>query len=876
MNPTTAVRSKLYPVLTAPTEELATARAEALIETARELGVPASAYLAAAYVTDDGTIGTSAHLIAARIDASERYRFRPVVRSPFRVLLEFLERDAYALDTWATRCAGTCGLLETRRGDRPELCRGCRGGVVVTEIDAGWRWRGDADWTLERARAAGVTQGDAWKDPLTCLWVRALSEGARHHCPALFGGAVYGEGEVPQLGAERHADDSWAPVPRDSVAMGRVLAEARARSFGARGLPASDRVEWRGEDVVRFRWRDGRWLAFRFSVQASKKAGEERWLALEEWPAVQADLTGGAGDERTCRLHGAREACSCPAMSEVLGAPDTVVGERQDDEELDGLDVDDTPFGGGEESGPVAQAHTKPIAPSSSTAGAETAPPPTTGPSASDAGPDLSPPAPAAQLSGGDGALPGAPLGGECGGAVVEPPASEDCPSGAGAPPAHECTCSANLLMLTGLVHQDGCPYAKAPAPASDEEDPDAWRSRVSPEVAARYDALDAAERDADLARIRVMSEDERNAWLDESDSVDEAGRRARLLQEVAGEERAELARILAERAAAPSRCAECDAPLAADSFECPDPECPTNAGPQEGPTLPTPDWMRDAPADEDGDAKACEAGCTCERCRARRDGRKPSRNAIDMEEFPPELRRDLWERGLVLRRATTPGRFDLLKGEEVVAAVLTGDQARAWLRENPAPPKDDAKDEETDWLPGFGGVLYLDMSDPQPLHNIPHLGPKELERGQVVHVMSRPAKGEVRGYVLAGSKLYHRTPKPHDWPEVDRAVCELLECEADWLVDEEEVAKAAAAVESCLSATDPPPAPADLRGQKRAAVLAKAAQRQWDPVTVKRGGGVCASGCGVQLRKGDEAEESGSRRRHKTCPTPKDVPHGA
>jgi hypothetical protein len=61
------------------------------------------------------------------------------------------------------------------------------------------------------------------------------------------------------------------------------------------------------------------------------------------------------------------------------------------------------------------------------------------------------------------------------------------------------------------------------PAPDEDE-DPDAWRSRVSPEVAARYDALDAAE-----AEPR-------------------------------------------------SRCAECDAPLAADSEECPDPECPTNA----------------------------------------------------------------------------------------------------------------------------------------------------------------------------------------------------------------------------------------------------------------------------------------------------------
>jgi hypothetical protein len=76
------------------------------------------------------------------------------------------------------------------------------------------------------------------------------------------------------------------------------------------------------------------------------------------------------------------------------------------------------------------------------------------------------------------GLPPGAPLGGECG-AVVEPPASEDCPSGAGAPPA------------------------------SDEEDPDAWRSRVSPEVAARYDALDAADNEPLHPRVGESAEDD-------------------------------------------------------------------------------------------------------------------------------------------------------------------------------------------------------------------------------------------------------------------------------------------------------------------------------------------------------------------------------
>lgn len=63
------------------------------------------------------------------------------------------------------------------------------------------------------------------------------------------------------------------------------------------------------------------------------------------------------------------------------------------------------------------------------------------------------------------------------------------------------------------------------------------------------------------------------------------------------------------------------------------------------------------------------------------------------------------------------------------------------------------------------------------------------------------------------------------------------------------------------------PIGPADLRGQKRARALERAAQREWSRVVVKRGGGTCASNCGTAFRKGDEAEESGNRRRHVVCP---------
>jgi hypothetical protein len=58
----------------------------------------------------------------------------------------------------------------------------------------------------------------------------------------------------------------------------------------------------------------------------------------------------------------------------------------------------------------------------------------------------------------------------------------------------------------------------------------------------------------------------------------------------------------------------------------------------------------------------------------------------------------------------------------------------------------------------------------------------------------------------------------------------------------------------------------ADLRGQKRAKVLADAAAKPVAIETVKRGGGVCPS-CPVQFRKGDEVEVRGGKRHHVKCP---------
>lgn len=49
----------------------------------------------------------------------------------------------------------------------------------------------------------------------------------------------------------------------------------------------------------------------------------------------------------------------------------------------------------------------------------------------------------------------------------------------------------------------------------------------------------------------------------------------------------------------------------------------------------------------------------------------------------------------------------------------------------------------------------------------------------QLIHVISRPAGGEIRGYVLSGGvAVLRRHSHPEKWPEVDAAVAEALRCE--------------------------------------------------------------------------------------------------
>lgn len=129
----------------------------------REIGIGPVTALMSVHVIE-GKPAPSANLIAARIRASGRYDYRVREHTAEVCRVEFFAR------------AG--GKLESL-------------GIV--------------EWTIAEARAAGLAGKQVWKSyPRAMLFARALSEGARVHCPEVFGGSpVY---TPEELGAEVNAD----------------------------------------------------------------------------------------------------------------------------------------------------------------------------------------------------------------------------------------------------------------------------------------------------------------------------------------------------------------------------------------------------------------------------------------------------------------------------------------------------------------------------------------------------------------------------------------------------------------------------------------------------------------------------------------------
>lgn len=88
-------------------------------------------------------------------------------------------------------------------------------------VGSEWEHIGESSFTAEEAKKAGTKNMD--KFPKNMLFARALSNGAKWHCPDIFMGSAYVEGEIEPTPASqpRTEEAQWAyaeeepPQPRD-------------------------------------------------------------------------------------------------------------------------------------------------------------------------------------------------------------------------------------------------------------------------------------------------------------------------------------------------------------------------------------------------------------------------------------------------------------------------------------------------------------------------------------------------------------------------------------------------------------------------------------------------------------------------------------
>lgn len=321
-------------------EEVA-AKVRLLMFRAVELGLEPLTGLAGLRLRSDGSVHVdTGHLAALLRRPDGRYTFRFVLRGPARVVLEFLEHqgDPAGFDRWQVRCL-VCGRSEERAtADAPTMCNvagphaGTRENAWSTKIPAGLAWLGDVDTSLERAQREGAeVTSEVWrKHPEGCLVARALREGARRFAPDVcpLGSGSRDDEETSEAARALEEAEKPARQPRssdESVGLGRVEAEIKARSI-TRGEPIiNDRVEHGRDDVRRARWADESWIAYRYSHRASQAAGgEDRWKALDTWPAL---VTDGAPTAR--ELVAEARHLGCPACSGTGSTHDHAVGISQ-------------------------------------------------------------------------------------------------------------------------------------------------------------------------------------------------------------------------------------------------------------------------------------------------------------------------------------------------------------------------------------------------------------------------------------------------------------------------------------------------------------------------------------------------------------------
>lgn len=149
-------------------------------------------------------------------------------RKPQNVLLAMEYGNALGLDTVTaiqqvhviegkpTASAQLIGTLVRRAGHRLRVTGDAKHAIaeIVRSDDPDFTFK--AEWTIERAAAAGLTGKGPWKQyPDAMLKARAITEVARDACPEALAGVAY---TAEELTDGAHAPETWTvPIDEDTT-----------------------------------------------------------------------------------------------------------------------------------------------------------------------------------------------------------------------------------------------------------------------------------------------------------------------------------------------------------------------------------------------------------------------------------------------------------------------------------------------------------------------------------------------------------------------------------------------------------------------------------------------------------------------------------
>lgn len=155
----------------------------------QELGFAPIASMTGVYIVK-GKVSLSANLIAAAVKRSGRYTFRVRKHDATVCEVEFFECD--------------------KLGNKESI--------------------GFSSFSIEEARAAKLTDSATWKNfPRNMLYARAISNGAKWHCPDVFGGPVYTPDELgATIDGETGEMIDVSPTPISTPAPAQIAPVAMA------------------------------------------------------------------------------------------------------------------------------------------------------------------------------------------------------------------------------------------------------------------------------------------------------------------------------------------------------------------------------------------------------------------------------------------------------------------------------------------------------------------------------------------------------------------------------------------------------------------------------------------------------------------------